>query len=108
MGHTSIILVTVDIGGNLLEVGLCVSEDDEVDDEEGGMEHEVGAADQHGAGPHAQLETAHLNSLTTSQLLSPALSSSLSSSYWSLSTLDTVNSQCQWMQTWLKFFEPLN
>ena len=31
---------------DLLEVGLGVREEDEVDDEEGGVEDEVGAADQ--------------------------------------------------------------
>ena len=45
---------------DLLEVGLGVGEEDEVDDEEGGVEHEVGAADQHAARPHTQLETRHV------------------------------------------------
>ena len=38
-------------------MGVYVGDDDEVDDEEGGVEHEVGAADQHRAGPHTQLQT---------------------------------------------------
>ena len=45
---------------DLLEVGLGVREEDEVDHEEGGVEHEVGAADQHAARPHTQLETRHV------------------------------------------------
>ena len=45
---------------DLLEVGLGVGEEDEVDHEEGGVEHEVGAADQHAARPHTQLETRHV------------------------------------------------
>ena len=45
------------MSGNLLQVGVNVGDDDEVDDEEGGVEHEVGAADQHRAGPHTQLQT---------------------------------------------------
>ena len=45
------------MSGNLLQVSFNVGDDDEVDDEEGGVEHEVGAADQHRAGPHTQLQT---------------------------------------------------
>ena len=45
---------------DLLEVGLGVGEEDEVDDEEGSVEHEEGAADQHAARPHTQLETRHV------------------------------------------------
>ena len=41
-------------------MGLGVREEDEVDDEEGGVEHEEGAADQHAARPHTQLETRHV------------------------------------------------
>ena len=41
-------------------MGLGVGEEDEVDHEEGGVEHEVRAADQHAARPHTQLETRHV------------------------------------------------
>ena len=45
----------------LLEVGLGVGEEDEVDDEEGGVEHEVGAGYEHCAGAGTQLETRHVH-----------------------------------------------
>ena len=45
---------------DLLEVGLGVGEEDEVDHKEGSVEHEEGAADQHAARPHTQLETRHV------------------------------------------------
>ena len=45
---------------DLLEVGLGVCEEDEVDDEEGGVKHEIGAGDEHCAGAGTQLQTCHL------------------------------------------------
>ena len=48
----------------LLKVGLGVGEEDEVDDEEGGVEHEVGAGYEHCAGARTQLETRHVHKLT--------------------------------------------
>ena len=41
-------------------MGLGVCEDDEVDDEEGGVKHEIGAGDEHCAGAGTQLQTCHL------------------------------------------------
>lgn len=54
------IILTFDIERNLLEVGLSVGEEDEVDDEEGGVEYKVGAGDQDGAGAGAKLEACHV------------------------------------------------
>ena len=45
---------------NLLEVGLGVGEEDEVDDEEGRVENEIGAGDEHCAGTGTELQTCHL------------------------------------------------
>ena len=49
---------------DLLEVGLGVGEEDEVDDQEGGVEDEVGAGYEDCAGPGAELETGHAIILT--------------------------------------------
>ena len=58
-------------GGYLGQVGGGVREDDEVDDEEGGVEDQVGAADEDGAGPDTELNTAHHSThLNTSQHIS--------------------------------------
>ena len=54
------IILAFDIERNLLEVGLGVGEEDEVDDEERSVEHEVGAGNQDGAGAGAKLEACHV------------------------------------------------
>ena len=54
------IILAFDIERNLLEVGLGVGEEDEVDDEEGSVEHEVRAGNQDGAGAGAKLEACHV------------------------------------------------
>ena len=62
MGRPEVDVQYVHIGGedgNLSEVGGGVWEDDEVDHQEGGMEDEVEAADEDGAGPDTELDTAH-------------------------------------------------
>ena len=56
---TVCILLTSDVVRDLLEVGLSVGQEDEVDDEEGGVEHKVGAGDEDSAGAGAELETCH-------------------------------------------------
>ena len=57
----AVTVLTIDkhSGCEAAQVRLNVREDDEVDDEECGVEYEIGAADQDGAGPDAQLETRH-------------------------------------------------
>ena len=56
---TGFIILTSDVVRDLLQVGLRVGQEDEVDHEEGGVEHQVGAGDQDGAGAGAELETCH-------------------------------------------------
>ena len=56
---TGFIILTSDMMGDLLQVGISVGQEDEVDDEEGGVEHKVGAGDEDSAGAGAELETCH-------------------------------------------------
>jgi len=64
-----IILRNPGVMRNLLEMGLGVGEEDEVDDEEGGVKHEVGAGDEHCAGAGTQLQTRHLGAVV---IISPS------------------------------------